>query len=75
MDNYVWYLDGDWHGFSGNAQPNVSAPYIVCPEHTAEAWEKKEEEKRKEEEEKKKQEEEEKRKQEEEANKATNPAG
>ena len=52
MDNYIWYTDGDWHGFSGNAQPNVSAPYIVCPVHTKEAWEKYEEEKRQEEEEK-----------------------
>ena len=53
LDNYIWYTSGDWHGFSGNAQPNVSAPYIVCPLHTKESWE----EKQREEEEKKEQEE------------------
>jgi len=87
LDSYVWYTDGDWHGFDNDAQKNVKAPYIVCPEHTKEAWEELEEEKRKEEEEKKKQEEEEKRKEEEEkkkqeeeekkkqeANKATEPS-
>ena len=58
LDYYVWYTGGDWHGFSGNAQPNVSMPYIVCPVHTREAWEKYEEEKRKEEEEKEKEEQE-----------------
>ena len=58
MDNYVWYTGGDWHGFSGNAQPDVSAPYIVCPKHTKQTWEKYEEEKRKEEEEKEKEEQE-----------------
>ncbi len=61
LDNYIWYTDGNWHGFDGNAQPDVSKPYIVCPEHTREAWEEKvrleEEEKRKEEEEKRKEEE------------------
>ena len=79
MDNYIWYLDGDWHGFSGKLQPDVSAPYILCPVHTEEAWEKMEEEKRKEEEEKKKEEEEkkkqeeEKKKQDEQADKVTKP--
>ncbi len=58
LDNYVWYTDGDWHGFSGKAQPDVSAPYIICPEHTKEAWEDYEEQKRKEEEEKEKEEQE-----------------
>jgi len=51
LDNYIWYTDGDWHGFSGNVQPDVKAPYIVCPEHTKEAWEKKQEEDKKQEEE------------------------
>ena len=44
LDNYIWYTDGNWHGFSGNAQPKVSAPYIVCPLHTKETWEKQEQE-------------------------------
>ena len=53
LDNYIWYTEGNWHGFSGKAQPDVSAPYIVCPVHTKEAWEKKEQEdKEKEEQEK-----------------------
>ncbi len=43
-DKYVYYVSDsgeslDWHGFSGNANGNVSAPYIVCPVHTKEAWE------------------------------------
>ncbi len=49
LDNYIWYTDGNWHGFSGNAQPDVNAPYIVCPKHTKEAWEKKQEEEKEEE--------------------------
>ena len=40
LDNYIWCTDGDWHGFSGNLQPDVKAPYIVCPVHTKEAWDK-----------------------------------
>ncbi len=72
LDSYVWYTDGNWHGFDGDAQPDVKAPYIVCPEHTKQAWEEYEEEKRKEEEEKKKQEEEEQKRQEE-AAQATQP--
>ena len=54
LDYYIWYTGGNWHGFSGNAQPNVNAPYIVCSEHTREKWEEKlreEEEAKKEEEE------------------------
>ena len=42
LDSYVWYTEGNWHGFGGKAQPDVSAPYIVCPVHTKEAWDKKE---------------------------------
>ena len=74
-DSYVYLITtggnpGEWHGFSGNANKGVDAPYIVCKEHTKEAWEKLEEEKRKEEEEeKKRQEEEEKKRQEEEEKK------
>ena len=51
LDNYIWFTDGNWHGFDGKAQPNVNAPYIVCPLHTKEAWEQKQEEEKKEEEE------------------------
>ncbi len=49
MDNYVWLTEGDWHGFNGKANENVKAPYLLCPEHTEEAW--KEYQKKKEEEE------------------------
>ena len=53
LDNYIWYTEGNWHGFSGKVQPDVKAPYIICPMHTKEAWEEKqrEEEEKKEEEE------------------------
>ena len=50
LDNYIWFTDGNWHGFSGNAQPDVSAPYIVCPVHDKKAWDKYEDEQKKEEE-------------------------
>ena len=51
LDYYVYLTDGNWHGFSGNANPNVNEPYVVCPVHTQEAWKKYEEEKKKAEEE------------------------
>ena len=51
LDYYIWYTDGNWHGFSGNANPDVNQPYVVCTAHTAETWKKYEEEKKKEEEE------------------------
>ena len=43
-DRYVYYVsssgaDLDWHGFGGNANDGVSAPYIVCPVHNQWAWE------------------------------------
>ena len=79
-DGYVYYTDGEWHGF-GNDHPDNAYAYLACPVHTQEAFEKMEEEKRleeekkkQEEEEKKRQEEEEKKRQEEEAAKATAPA-
>lgn len=50
LDNYVWYTDGNWHGFNGNAQPDVNAPYIVCPLHDKEAWQEKQEQEKEEEE-------------------------
>ena len=31
--------DVSFHGFNGNANKNVNAPYIVCPVHTKQAWE------------------------------------
>ena len=38
-DGYVYYLDGAWHGFDGRANEGVDEPYLICPEHTQEAWE------------------------------------
>ena len=66
LDYYVYLTDGNWHGFSGKANPDVNEPYVVCPVHTAEAWKKYEEEK-------KKAEEEEEAKKEEEAAKPSEP--
>lgn len=42
-DGYVYYVsssgeDLDWHGFYGNANDGVSAPYVICPVHTADSW-------------------------------------
>ena len=42
-DGYVYYVsssgeDLDWHGFYGNANDGVSAPYVMCPVHTEDAW-------------------------------------
>ena len=42
-DRYVYYISEngsalDWHGFSGNANSGLSAPYVICSEHTAESW-------------------------------------
>ena len=44
VDNYVYLInamgeDASWHGFYGNANYGVDAPYIVCPIHTADFWE------------------------------------
>jgi penicillin-binding protein 1A len=50
LDNYIWYTDGNWHGFSGYAQSDVSAPYITCPTHTKDSWKDYQEEQKKEEE-------------------------
>jgi hypothetical protein len=49
LDYYVWYTGGNWHGFSGNAQPDVKAPYIVCPMHNQKTWEEKQEQEKEEE--------------------------
>lgn len=39
LDSYVYYLgDGGWHGFYGNANDGVDAPYIVCPLHNEQTW-------------------------------------
>ena len=43
-DSYVYYIsesgsDLDWHGFNGDANYGISAPYVICPVHTREAWE------------------------------------
>lgn len=38
-DGYV-YFDGEtgWHGFYGNANNGIEAPYLVCPLHNEQAW-------------------------------------
>ena len=39
QDNYVYYMGNDgWHGFYGNANDGVDAPYIVCPLHNENTW-------------------------------------
>ena len=40
---YVYYISEsgdplDWHGFDGNANDGISAPYVVCPAHNSETW-------------------------------------
>ena len=37
--NRVYYTGGDWHGYDGKLQTGESKPYIVCPVHTAKAYE------------------------------------
>lgn len=37
-DGYVYFEDGSWHGFYGNANEGIDAPYIVCPLHNASTW-------------------------------------
>ena len=42
-DRFVYYISEsgspmNWHGFSGNANEGVSAPYIVCPAHNRKTW-------------------------------------
>ncbi|MBQ3504899.1 MAG: transglycosylase domain-containing protein [Oscillospiraceae bacterium] len=39
QDGYVYYLDGSWHGFDGNLNPDSDLPYLTCTVHTKEAWE------------------------------------
>lgn len=54
QDNYVWLVNGstngEWHGFSGNANKDVKSPYLVCPAHNKETWEKYQQDKKAEEE-------------------------
>ena len=43
-DTYVYLInkdgsDGEWHGFKGDQNQGIEAPYLVCPVHTKEAWE------------------------------------
>ena len=37
-DGYVYYLDGVWHGFKGNANHDQDLPYLLCPKHNAGSW-------------------------------------
>ena len=44
-DNYVYFVkddgsNGNYKGFTGKVNAKVDAPYLVCPEHTEEAWKK-----------------------------------
>ena len=44
-DRYVYYVSTSgsalsWHGFNGKANKNIDSPYVLCPEHTKESWEK-----------------------------------
>ncbi len=36
--SYVYYLDGSWHGFNGNANHGVDAPYTICTKHNEASW-------------------------------------
>lgn len=38
MDGYVYFEDGSWHGFYGNANDGIDAPYVLCPLHNASSW-------------------------------------
>ena len=43
FDGYVYLVNGSgeglaWHGFNGNANEGVDAPYLVCTVHTEDAW-------------------------------------
>ena len=37
-DRYVYYTDGNWHGFEGKANDGVNAPYVVCSVHSQKNW-------------------------------------
>jgi len=42
-NRYVYYISEsggglNWHGFDGNANSGISAPYVVCPAHNSETW-------------------------------------
>jgi len=37
-NGYVWYLDGLWYGFNGNANHRYEEPYLICPKHNASTW-------------------------------------
>lgn len=37
-DSYVYYLDGDWYGFSGNSNYGADAPYLMCPVHNSSSF-------------------------------------
>jgi len=48
-DNYIYFIkdngaDGIFEGIYGKLKQEVEAPYVVCPVHTQEAWEKYQEE-------------------------------
>ena len=42
-NRYVYYISEDggdmsWHGFDGNANQGISAPYVICPAHNSDTW-------------------------------------
>ncbi len=43
MDGYVYLItdsgeNASWHGFSGDLNGGVDAPYLTCPIHNADSW-------------------------------------
>lgn len=43
-DQWIWLVDADgldavFNGVNGKLKQNVDAPYVVCPDHTQQAWE------------------------------------
>ena len=37
-ESRVYYTSGSWHGYNGGLQPGSEEPYLVCPTHTAAAY-------------------------------------
>ena len=42
-DRYVYYISEsgdpmDWHGFDGDANRGIAAPYVMCKAHTHDTW-------------------------------------
>ena len=44
FDGYVYFVDDNgegipWHGFGGNANDDLSVPYLICTKHNKRSWE------------------------------------